>query len=190
MDSVSVGSLGRFGPAGRFGQVVGARAVGETADGRQVMALQVRTMDGQGARPGEAAATGSVGGPRPAAALSFDQLSDAERKAVEQLRQRDQQVKQEEKAHAAAAGDLAGPINYTYQKGPDGRLYAVGGSVSIKATSLSGSPEEQQRLGARLAMAAMVAINPSAADYRAARQGYGMEDQAQARRGDQLDEIA
>ena len=93
------------------------------------------------------------------------------------LQQRDQQVRQEEKAHAAVAGDLAGPIDYIYQRGPDGRQYAVGGSVGIQASASSGDPAEAERKAGRMAAAANAATNPSAQDYAAARQAYAFGSQ-------------
>ncbi len=106
------------------------------------------------------------------------ELSPEERAVVEQLRIRDQQVRQEEQAHAANAGDLAGPISYTTVTGPDGRSYAVGGSVGIRAQVASGDPAEAERIGARLAAAAHAAVNPSAQDLAVARQGYGFAEAA------------
>ena len=75
------------------------------------------------------------------------------------------------------AGDLAGPISYTYQTGPDGRQYAVGGSVGIKSTVTSGDPAEAKRQAGRIAAAANAATNPSAQDYAAARNAYAMGSQ-------------
>ena len=109
---------------------------------------------------------------RPAVARTSDQLSPQDRAAVEQLRQRDAQVRQEETAHAGVAGSLAGPISYVYQRGPDGRQYAVGGSVAISARTVTGDPDEARRLGGRLAAAALAATNPSAADLAAASRAY------------------
>jgi len=77
----------------------------------------------------------------------------------------------------SVAGDLAGPINYVYQRGPDGRQYAVGGSVGIQASVLSGDPAEAARKAGRLAAAANAATNPSAQDYAAARQAYALGSQ-------------
>ena len=111
--------------------------------------------------------------------LFLGPMSAEERAVVDQLRQRDQQVRQEEKAHAAVAGDLAGPISYVYQKRPDGRRYAVGGSVPIKARSVSGDPQEAAWLGARVSAAAQAATNPSGADLAAARLGYGLQAQGE-----------
>lgn len=120
----------------------------------------------------------------PAVAKNPDRLTPGEKAVVAQLQQRDQQVRQEEKAHAAAAGDLAGPIAYTYQTGPDGRRYAVGGSVPIHARVVSGDPAELASIGARLAAAGQAASNPSGADLAVARAGYGLaaEGAALARR--------
>ena len=51
---------------------------------------------------------------------------------VERLTERDGEVRAHEMAHLAAAGSLAqGGMKLTYQTGPDGRQYAVGGSVKI-----------------------------------------------------------
>ncbi len=188
MPAPAIGASSALGFGGRFGTVVSAQPVGEAQDGRQLYALKVRTLErGEGAGPPP---PGAVATPRPvqparppeagslrptAAARGPDDLSASEKQAVDRLRQRDGQVRQEENAHAAVAGDLAGPISYVYQRGPDGRLYAVGGSVPIKAQSFSGDPQEAQRLGARIAAAAHAATNPSGADLAAARSGYGLQ---------------
>ena len=186
---------------GRAGVVVDARPLGEARDGQQLVALRIKAEARGNAGSGEASAPASrpgsaatpitnlaVGGAAskdapsftsatsapsgPTSAKRLDQLSAAEKADVAKLQQRDQQVRQEEKAHAAVAGDLAGPINYVYQRGPDGRQYAVGGSVSVQATTRSGDPEEAKRLGARMAVAANAATNPSAQDYATARKAY------------------
>lgn len=116
-------------------------------------------------------------------------LNTSEQAELARLQQRDAQVRQEEKAHAAAAGDLAGPINYIYQVGPDGRQYAVGGTVQISGQTVTGDPAEAARLGNRVANAAMAAHNPSAQDLSAARAGYqfaGLGDDLRFR-GTQID---
>lgn len=109
---------------------------------------------------------------RPSAARTPDRLSPQDRATVEQLRLRDAQVRQEETAHAGVAGSMAGPISYVYQRGPDGRQYAVGGSVPITVRAVTGDPAEARRLGGKLAAAALAATNPSAADLAAASRAY------------------
>ena len=193
-----IGSLSQAGLAGRPGVVVGAQPVGEPRDGRQLVALKIKREESQGspkapaataAGPAQGQATRPLSGApllasqsssigSAAAAKGHQDLSAEERAAVDRLRQRDQQVRQEEEAHAAVAGDLAGPISYVYQQGPDGRRYAVGGSVPIRSQVTSGDPAEARQLGARMAAAAHAATNPSGADLAAARQGYGLQGQA------------
>ena len=64
------------------------------------------------------------------------------------------------------------------RSGPDGRQYAVGGSVGVAATVTSGDPAELRRVGARLAAAAIAPINPSAQDYATARLGLRLYAEA------------
>ncbi|MBX2831735.1 MAG: hypothetical protein KTR23_11220 [Rhodospirillales bacterium] len=59
-------------------------------------------------------------------------LTANERDIVQELRARDAIVRTEEESHQALAGANAGMISYSYTPGPDGRLYATGGKVSIR----------------------------------------------------------
>ncbi len=59
-------------------------------------------------------------------------LTATEREIVQELRARDAVVRTEEESHQALAGANAGMISYSYTPGPDGRLYATGGKVSIR----------------------------------------------------------
>jgi hypothetical protein len=59
-------------------------------------------------------------------------LTASEREIVQELRARDAIVRTEEESHQALAGANAGMISYSYTAGPDGRLYATGGKVSIR----------------------------------------------------------
>lgn len=188
----ALGTLSSLGPGGRLGMVLGTRPVGPEQDGQQLVSVRMRAMDGKDSmgfrvpptsgtapptqRTPEKAPNGHIA---PAAiAKSFDALSPAEKQEVARLQQRDAQVRQEENAHAGSAGDLAGPIEYVYATGPDGRQYAVAGGVSIRAAAVTGDPAELRRLGARLAVAANAAINPSAQDFAAARMGLRLYAQA------------
>ncbi len=192
----AIGSMRSLAGQGKLGVVVSARPIGSVENDRQLVALEIKDgaegqKDGRPhvpppsstnyspslpslAAPSQADTTSGVS---PTAARLPAELTIAEKADVTRLQQRDQQVRQEEKAHAAVAGDLAGPINYTYQRGPDGRAYAVGGSVGIQASTLSGDPAEAARKAGRLATAANAATNPSAQDYAAARQAYALGSQ-------------
>ena len=71
-------------------------------------------------------------------------------------------------AHLAAAGGLArGGMQLDYQIGPDGKPYAVGGSVQID-TSKGATPEETLSKAAQIEAAALSPANPSAQDLKVA----------------------
>ncbi|MEZ5931111.1 MAG: putative metalloprotease CJM1_0395 family protein [Alphaproteobacteria bacterium] len=190
----AIGSIGTLAGQGRTGVVVGAQPIGEPENGRQLVALRIRESDraggtgldargsadqpGKASRPAAAAGEPAPSARRPSSVARLpNELSPTEKATISQLQQRDQQVRQEEEAHAAVAGDLAGPINYVYQRGPDGRHYAVGGSVGIRSSVVSGDPEEAKRQAGRIAAAANAATNPSAQDYAAARKAYAQGSQ-------------
>src|SRR5690242_9479132 len=54
-------------------------------------------------------------------------LSEGEREQLKKLKSRDTEVHNHENAHQSAGGQFAGSPSYTYQTGPDGRRYAIGG---------------------------------------------------------------
>lgn len=106
---------------------------------------------------------------------------------LQALRQRDREVRTHEQAHMAAGGGLVtGGATYSYQKGPDGRRYAVGGEVSID-TSRPADPGEAIRKAQQIARAALAPAEPSGQDYRVAARARLME--AEARRELQALEI-
>ena len=83
-------------------------------------------------------------------------------------------------AQAPAAGQAAGPPSYTYQTGPDGKRYAVGGSVDISMSYNSGDPEASLRSARTAYASAMATGEPSGKDMAAASQALSMA--ARARR--------
>ncbi len=179
----AIGSVSPVDPYGRLGVVVGALPVGREVDGQQNTALAVRTLEGEGAKPGRPISGGSGssannGRQRRQGGGDEQASSTAENASLAQLRQRDGQVRQEETAHAAAAGDIAGAVQYDYEVGPDGRRYAVGGSVGVSINA--GNAQQAERLGQRLSAAAMAAISPSGADQSAARAGERLQNYAKA----------
>lgn len=184
---MSIGSVVSLPAQARMGVIVGSTAIGETADGKQRVVMQVKSQapaDETGARSvpagpdlrPSAVAAASAGARTEIrkAEIARDpaDLTDAEKQSVDRLRQRDAQVRQEEQAHAGTAGAMAGPIIYEYATGPDGRQYAVGGSVSVRLSNPSGDPAKFAQAAAKLSAAANAAHNPSAADLSAARKGY------------------
>ncbi len=97
------------------------------------------------------------------------------------LQARDREVRAHEAAHSAAAGSLAnGGPSFTFQKGSDGRLYAVGGEVNIDTSADSNDPQATIQKARQIQAAANAPANPSAQDRAVAAQASRME--AQARR--------
>ena len=95
---------------------------------------------------------------------SSKHLSSEEQQTVQQLKQRDMEVKTHEQAHRAIAGQYAaGGPTYSYQTGPDGRRYAVGGEVPIDI-SKEKTPEQTIQKMRVVRRAALAPANPSSAD--------------------------
>lgn len=106
------------------------------------------------------------------------QLSEADEKMVQQLQARDREVKAHEMAHLASSGQYArGGPSYSYQQGPDGRRYAVGGEVPIDIGK-ERSPEETIQKMQVVKRAAMAPADPSATDRGVAANAAALENQA------------
>jgi hypothetical protein len=102
------------------------------------------------------------------------------RVAIQQLQARDREVRSHEQAHLAAAGPLvkAGPF-YSYIIGPDGKRYAVGGSVEIDTREVPDNPEATIEKAQRVRAAALAPAQPSGADLAVAATASRMESRAQ-----------
>lgn len=99
---------------------------------------------------------------------------------VAQLKARDTEVRQHEQAHMATAGGLAtSGASYTYQRGPNGVDYAIGGEVHID-TSPGRTPQETIERARTIQAAALAPASPSGADQAVAAQAQQMELQARA----------
>ena len=113
-------------------------------------------MRGPGSRPASPC--------RATASRSRSVRDDSRRsRSMARLRAVDSAVRQEEEAHAAAAGAFAGAPQYQYTVGPDDRQYAISGHVDIKV-NVSGSPEQVERALKTIQAAALAPNNPSGAD--------------------------
>ncbi len=99
---------------------------------------------------------------------------------IEKLRERDREVRAHEQAHIAAAGGLAtGGATFSFQRGPDGKHYAVGGEVNIDTSPVSGNPEATIQKARQIRAAALAPANPSAQDRAVAASAAALEVQAQ-----------
>ena len=99
--------------------------------------------------------------------LSQNELSEDEERLVIDLQARDSEVRAHESAHQAAGGTMTGAATFTYQQGPDGKMYAIGGEVSISMRSGS-TPEETIANAQQIIASAMAAGNPSPQDHAVA----------------------
>jgi len=128
----------------------------------------------QGKQPSQADQAGQS---RPAHDQS--ELSVEERQILDQLRQRDAEVRAHEQAHIAAGGQyVSGAAAYSYEQGPDGRQYAVGGEVSIDASPVPGDPEQTEQKAQAVRRAALAPATPSAQDMKVALSASQMEAEA------------
>jgi hypothetical protein len=98
---------------------------------------------------------------------------------IQDLAETDRRVRAHEAAHLAASGGLAqGGANFSTVRGPDGRMYAVGGEVSIDV-SPGRTPEETITRAETIRRAALAPADPSTQDYRVAAQAAQMQAEAQ-----------
>lgn len=106
-------------------------------------------------------------------------LSDAEQRKIDELSKRDQKVRAHEQAHLSAAGGLArSGASLKYERGPDGKQYAVGGEVNLSAQDAP-TPEEDLRIARQLERAALAPAEPSSQDRKVAEQARRKAVQAQ-----------
>ncbi len=101
-------------------------------------------------------------------------------KVISQLESRDREVRIHEQAHAAVGGQYvtSGP-SYTYQTGPDGKRYAVGGNVGIDVSPIPNDPQATLAKARQVIQAAMAPAQPSSQDYAVAQSAQAMMQQAQ-----------
>ena len=121
------------------------------------------------------------GASRTAADRPGESNSDLEQqREVNELKKTDRQVKAHEQAHmAAGAGLVMGGANYQYQRGPDGKMYAVGGEVKID-TSREKDPKETVTKMQQVKRAALAPSQPSSQDRSVAARASQIEAEARA----------
>jgi len=103
-----------------------------------------------------------------------------EKKILNELKLRDQEVRSHELAHASVGGVTTGAPSYTFEVGPDGKKYAVGGEVSVDLTSVKGDPRATITKMQKVHAAALAPANPSAQDSRVAATAAKIILQAQS----------
>lgn len=95
-------------------------------------------------------------------------LSPAQKAQLIKLQAKDAEVRQHEAAHIAAGGGVVkGGANFTYQKGPDDNLYAIGGEVPIDIAE-EAHPQDTIAKMQIVRSAALAPKDPSSTDYQVA----------------------
>ncbi|WP_416306832.1 putative metalloprotease CJM1_0395 family protein [Neptunicella sp. SCSIO 80796] len=107
------------------------------------------------------------------------QQQQADSKKIEELEERDGEVRNHERAHAQRGGQYAGSPNYEFESGPDGQRYAVGGEVSIDISEES-TPEETLRKMQQVRAAALAPTEPSPQDLQVASEASQKASEARA----------
>jgi hypothetical protein len=129
------------------------------------------------AQPAHAASSPANAAPAAESATSAT-LSPEAQAMLDKLKARDTEVRQHEQAHLAASGGLAtSGASYTYQRGPNGVNYAIGGEVHID-TSPGASPQETISRARTIQAAALAPADPSGQDRAVAAAARQMEAQA------------
>jgi SprA-related family len=117
------------------------------------------------------------------------ELTDEEKKQVEELKQNDAEVRRHESAHKAAAGSFAkGGPTFEYTRGPDGKQYATSGEVQIDTSEASGDPQATIRKMQKVRSAASAPAEPSSTDRQVAAQAARTEAKARSELAKQRNE--
>ena len=109
------------------------------------------------------------------------ELTPEEQQEVAKLKALDQEVRSHEMAHVMAGGAhvTSGP-SYTFKTGPDGKAYAVGGSVGIDTSPVTGDPEATIQKMQAIAAAALAPATPSGQDQKVAAAARQTEAKARS----------
>lgn len=175
-DSAGLPGLGDYGRRG------GDDAAGAEALNRNSPRANGPEKTGAGQAPD--AADGNVTG-------DSLRLSPEAQAQLRELKQRDAEVRAHERAHMAAGGQyVSGGPSYTYQQGPDGRQYAIGGHVSIDVSSVPDDPEAGAAKARQVRRAALAPGEPSAQDRAVAARASAQEARATREKREEADEDA
>jgi hypothetical protein len=157
------------------------RAEGDPSEGVVVtLSPEAAARDDSAGKDESAEAVPRSGAGRPPGS----QLTPEEQEIVRKLQSSDAEVRVHEAAHAAAAGGLGGRPSFSYQTGPDGRRYAIGGEVGIDVSPGS-SPSDTISKARQIRAAALAPASPSGQDRAVAAAASAMEARARVEEAQQ-----
>jgi hypothetical protein len=109
------------------------------------------------------------------------EISEQDLQQLRQLKSRDLLVRAHEAAHlAAASGIVVSGASYSYQRGPDGVQYAIGGEVIIDTSKVAGDPNATLQKAQQIQAAALAPTQPSSQDRTVATRAAKMAIEAKA----------
>jgi len=107
------------------------------------------------------------------------ELTLREQLEVKRLEQVERSVHEHERSHLRAARDLAiSSPSFDYQRGPDGKEYAVGGEVNVSADFDFADAQGTIEKALKIRQAALAPNDPSPKDRRAATEAKIVESKA------------
>ncbi|MGQ4880124.1 putative metalloprotease CJM1_0395 family protein [Billgrantia sp. LNSP4103-1] len=119
---------------------------------------------------GEEAADGKVAKADTAQKPNGETLSEQELQQLEQMKTTDRDVRQHELAHQIAGGQYTGAASFQYERGPDGKRYAVAGEVPVDYGPVPGDPRATIGKMQQVISAALAPADPSPKDHQVAAQ--------------------
>lgn len=108
------------------------------------------------------------------------ELTEQELQVVEELEVRDREVRQHEQAHANVGGQYTGAPELEYTRGPDGRMYATSGEVSVDTSAIPNDPEATIEKMRTVIAAALAPAEPSSQDRQVAAKAQALMAEALA----------
>ncbi|WP_220720143.1 putative metalloprotease CJM1_0395 family protein [Agarivorans litoreus] len=108
-----------------------------------------------------------------------NELNESEQKKVDELSARDQEVRTHEAQHQAVGGQYASAASFEFERGPDGKQYAVGGEVSIDVSEIPDDPQATIAKMEQVQRAALAPAEPSSQDRQVAAQAQQKAAEAQ-----------
>ena len=106
------------------------------------------------------------------------ELTEEELQLVEELEVRDREVRQHEQAHANVGGQYTGAPELQYTRGPDGRMYATSGEVSVDTSAIPDDPQATIEKMRTIISAALAPAEPSSQDYQVAAKAQALMNEA------------
>lgn len=117
------------------------------------------------------------------------QQEQTEQRQIESLKERDQEVRTHEQAHATIGGQYAGSPQYDFQRGPDGQRYAIDGEVSIDV-STENTPQQTIRKMQQVRAAALAPAEPSPQDLQVAAEASRIAFEARSKLAEERKEAS